>query len=320
MESFSTVGLPLRRKMFYWSEVSSETFSSMQIVARDRESFEGRLYREGVGPMALAEVCSSAGSIHHTASHVARAVSQRYVLVIPIVQGFEVLHGQQPGFDLHPGEFCLLDESRPYRLTHNQTARTFCVVLEDRFLRDFIPDPARLGGVPVRPVHSLSRMLISLLHNLSRELQSGRMSTVTPAFAHSLAGFIAAAYTEAADVTEASVLESRKRCVKQYIERQLQNPQLRAAAIAEHSGISERYLRLIFESEDEPLWAYVMRRRLQNSARLLRDASWRGRTITDIALQNGFNNASHFGSAFKRCFGVTPRDYRRANVTRDSNR
>jgi AraC-like DNA-binding protein len=314
MESFSTLGLPSRRKMSYWSEVSSETFSTLQIVARDRESFEGRLYREVVGPMALADVCSSAGSVHHTASHVARAVSQRYVLVIPIVRGFEVLHGQRSGFDLHPGEFCLLDESRPYRLTHNQTARTFCVVLEDRFLRDFIPDPARLGGVPVRPVHSVSRVLISLLHNLSRELESDRMGTVTPAFAYSLAGFIAAAYTEVADLAEASVRESRRHCIKQYIEKQLQNPQLRAAAIAEHFGISERYLRLIFESEDESLSAYVMRRRLEYSARLLRDASWRGQTITDIALENGFNNVSYFGSAFKRRFGMTPRDYRRVNV------
>jgi AraC-like DNA-binding protein len=66
----------------------------------------------------------------------------------------------------------------------------------------------------------------------------------------------------------------------------------------------------LFESEDERPSAYVMRRRLENSARLLRGASWRGRTVTDIALRNGFNNVSHFGFAFKRRFGMTPRDYR----------
>jgi AraC family transcriptional regulator, positive regulator of tynA and feaB len=312
MELFSTAGLPARRKMSYWSEVSSETFSTMQIIASDRERFEGQLCREVVGPLALAEVCSSAGSVNHSDAHVARAASHRHVLVIPISGGFEVLHGrQQPAFELKTGEFCLLDESRPYRLTHNRTARTFCVVFDDRFLREFIPDPARLGGVPVHPTHSMSRVLVSLLQGLSRELESNQLSALTPAFADSLARFIAAAYSELTGVVEASVLECRKQCIKQHINERLHDPQLRASSIAQHFGISERYLRLIFESDGEPLWAYVTRRRVENSAQQLRDASWGGRTITDIALQNGFNNVSHFGYAFKKRFGTTPRDYRR---------
>jgi AraC family transcriptional activator of tynA and feaB len=311
---FSTTGLPAHRKMSYWSEVSSETFSTMHIVAYDRDRFQGRLYREVVGPIALAEVCSSAGSVHHTETHVASAASQRYVLVIPIIGGFEVVHGRQPRFELNPGEFCLLDEARPYRLTHNKTARTFCVVLEDPFLRDFISHPARLGGVPVRPADNLSRTLASLLNNLSEELQHSRISAIPPVFAYSLAGFIAAAYSGVDTVAEESVLECRKRSIKQYIDEHLHDSQLCAAGIARHFGISERYVRLVFESDREPMSAYVMRRRLENVARLLRDPTWRGRTITDIALKNGFNNVSHFGYVFKRLFGMTPRDYRRANA------
>jgi AraC-like DNA-binding protein len=77
-----------------------------------------------------------------------------------------------------------------------------------------------------------------------------------------------------------SILESRKLRIKRYIEEQLHDPLLRPATVAQHFGISTRYLRLMFESDREPLSAYLLRRRLERCAR------------------------------FRKRFGVTPRDYR----------
>jgi AraC family transcriptional regulator, positive regulator of tynA and feaB len=41
------------------------------------------------------------------------------------------------------------------------------------------------------------------------------------------------------------------------------------------------------------------------------DRGWAGQTITEIAFRHGFNNLTHFGCAFRKRFGVAPRDYRR---------
>jgi AraC-like DNA-binding protein len=166
----------------------------------------------------------------------------------------------------------------------------------------------------MRPVNSTSRMLSMLLQQLSHELEADRTRTMTPAFAQCLTGFVATAYSEAVEPADSSVLQSRKLRIKHYIEEQLHDPLLRPAEIARRFGISTRYLRLMFESDHEPLSAYLLRRRLERCARLLRDPAWHGQTITDIALRNGFNNLTYFGSAFRKRFGVTPRDYRGAGV------
>jgi AraC-like DNA-binding protein len=47
---------------------------------------------------------------------------------------------------------------------------------------------------------------------------------------------------------------------------------------------------------------------------LLRSEEFTGQTVTDIALECGFNTASHFGFRFRQRFGASPRDYRRAAV------
>jgi AraC family transcriptional activator of tynA and feaB len=304
------VDLPVHQKMSFWNDVSSRTFAPMEIVPGHREHFDGKLSRQVLGPLALADVCSAAGVIHHTRSHIARADDRGYTLVAPIRAGFNISLGHEASVALRTGEFCLLDQTRPYRLTLDQFAQTFCVGLEGRYLRDFLPDPQRVVGKVMRPVHSASRLLVLLFENLSKELQQNCMSPMTPAFAHSLTSFIAAAYSEVIDVAESSVLQSRKRCIRRFVDEHLHDPELRPAAIARQFAISGRYLRLMFESENEPLSAYILRRRLEQCARLLRDPSWRGQSITEIALRNGFNNPTHFGSAFKKRFGMTPREYR----------
>jgi AraC family transcriptional activator of tynA and feaB len=310
MKSFSTAGLPPRRKVPYWNEISSETFAPLEVVPADRERFDARLCRETLGPLALADVCSAAGVVHHTEAHIARAADRGYTLITPINDGFRVAFESRPGFALRTGEFCLLDQCRPYSLTLPQFTRTFCVALDGPALRALIPNVQRVVGIPMRAENGTARMLALLLQQLSQELQEDRTRTLTPAFAQCLTGFVATAYSEAVEPEEISVLQSRKLRIRHYIEAQLHEPLLRPAAIARHFGISTRYLRLMFESEREPLSAYLLRRRLERCARLLRDPAWRGQTITDIALRNGFNNLTYFGSAFRKRFGVAPRDYR----------
>ncbi|MFZ5637922.1 MAG: helix-turn-helix domain-containing protein [Pseudomonadota bacterium] len=55
---------------------------------------------------------------------------------------------------------------------------------------------------------------------------------------------------------------------------------------------------------------YLRECRLERAATLLRD---RRRTLTDIAMQSGFVDASHFSRAFRQAFGCTPTEYRRAH-------
>ena len=54
-------------------------------------------------------------------------------------------------------------------------------------------------------------------------------------------------------------------------------------------------------------WQYVMRVRLDEAARRLRNTS---EPVTDVALATGFATPSHFATAFSRRFGMSPSRYR----------
>ncbi|WP_171005278.1 helix-turn-helix transcriptional regulator [Sphingopyxis sp. 2PD] len=56
-------------------------------------------------------------------------------------------------------------------------------------------------------------------------------------------------------------------------------------------------------------WQYVMRVRLDEAARRLRNTN---ESVTDVALTTGFATPSHFATAFARRFGMAPSRYRAA--------
>jgi AraC-like DNA-binding protein len=97
-----------------------------------------------------------------------------------------------------------------------------------------------------------------------------------------------------------------------YIDSRLTDSELKPADVASHFGVSERYVRAVLRANDESFSAYLLRRRLMRCAQRLSDRDGQRSTITEIAFESGFSNATHFGQAFKLHYGVTPREYRRA--------
>ena len=85
--------------------------------------------------------------------------------------------------------------------------------------------------------------------------------------------------------------------------------------IARELQVSQRYLQLAFCADDTSPSAYLRKCRLDACARLLRDPRWHKRSITEIGFACGFNSSAHLSTEFRRTFGVSPREYRRAAIT-----
>jgi len=79
---------------------------------------------------------------------------------------------------------------------------------------------------------------------------------------------------------------------------------------AQRAGISPfHFLRLFGRVLGVTPHQYLLRARLRRAARLLAESS---RSITDVALDVGFNDLSNFVRSFHRAAGVSPRGFRRA--------
>jgi AraC-like DNA-binding protein len=93
-----------------------------------------------------------------------------------------------------------------------------------------------------------------------------------------------------------------------HVEQHLGDPDLDAARLAAHFGISARYVQMIFARDGSSLTQTLLELRLQTVAERLRREPLR--PIGDIALEAGFGDLSHFCRRFRERFGVNARAYR----------
>jgi len=93
-----------------------------------------------------------------------------------------------------------------------------------------------------------------------------------------------------------------------YIKENYCDLQLCVSNIAQHCGISTKYLSQIFkEQRHENISDYIEKLRIEKACELLKGTSL---TINDISEQAGYTNPHTFRAAFKRCMHITPREYR----------
>jgi len=97
--------------------------------------------------------------------------------------------------------------------------------------------------------------------------------------------------------------------VKTYLENNLDNKNLTLQFLARYVGTNEFTLKRGFKQ----LWGvtvfgYFRQLKMQRASQMLLGDS---QPIAEIADQLGYKNARHFSTAFKKIFGVTPKDYRK---------
>lgn len=85
---------------------------------------------------------------------------------------------------------------------------------------------------------------------------------------------------------------------------------LDVAAQARAAGLSPAHFsRLFKQAFGESPHGYLLTRRLERAAALLRDTD---RSVADICMMVGLTSVGSFTTSFKRMFGSTPTDYRAA--------
>ena len=108
-----------------------------------------------------------------------------------------------------------------------------------------------------------------------------------------------------------TVQQVRLRSVKAWIEEHLEDPDLSLEKVAKDNGISLRHLHYLFRPTDMSVSEWIWDRRLQRCFEVLTRPELRPLSVTEVAYQLGFSSSSHFSTAFRRKFGISPSDLRR---------
>jgi AraC-like DNA-binding protein len=312
LETFTTAGMDPRRKLAFWNDTACESFTPTVADPVDIRSFSGSLTRTQFGDLRMAEVYSDPQIVRHSRSHVARTREAMFFLHLQL-DGESVNRQDGREAKLAAGDFTLCDSTRPYDIVFDKPNRMFVLGVPDAIMRRHLACPESVVAVPMTGSGGMSGLLSNFLRDLWAQCRSELEPTVAARVTHAVLDLIAGAYASVplARSDRSSLATAHRIRIMNFIEAHLGDPDLTPTQVAQACKMTTRYLHHLFSEEEETVARYILRRRLEECSRALSVASQRGRTVTAIAFDYGFNSPTHFGRVFRARFGVTPREYRR---------
>lgn len=289
-----------------WRDAVEELFPGFHAQRARDDVFEGYYQRRSVGQLSITELAGSRNVMLHGAMHPRAAANPRCCLIAQLAGGVEI-HQSDRTATLGPGDVILVDGTRPVRFDYGDRYRQLAVqlphnVLTGRLGDDLPSGEALPGGSPLTGV--LRSLVVTLFENAG-DLARSRDEHLRD----SLINLLGAAARQ--DDADAGRFEAGELSViRRLILANLDDPELTAASVAQRRGISIRTLHRIFARADVSVAEWILQQRLERCKADLANPQLRCDSIGAIAFKWGFNSFSHFSRAFRRRYGMSPRDWR----------
>ncbi|QQO34131.1 AraC family transcriptional regulator [Bradyrhizobium diazoefficiens] len=159
------------------------------------------------------------------------------------------------------------------------------------------------------------RLLTSYLHLVTGELTRSppTLQRATADHVHDLVALALGATRDAAEIAKGrGVRMARLHAIKADAAANITSRWLSIDALAARHGVSPRYVRSLFQSEETTFTDFVLGQRLARAHALLISPTHRDRQISTIAFEAGFGDLSYFNHRFRQRYGATPSDIRAA--------
>lgn len=294
-----------------WTDAVSSSFVPLAAESDGpdlRRRFTGSLVSQALGSALVTTVSGSAVTVARTPRQIASA-DPGFVKLGLQLHGRGVISQDGRTSAIDPGDFALYDTTRPYRLSFAGDFRQFVVM----FPIDALPiDRDRLARVTAQRFAGgagLAAIESSLLGAVSRQLDTGPLpagQSLSDAVFDVLGAALAERSGSGDDAAGRRALRAR---IEAYIAAHIGDPELTVARIASVHHVSVRLLQKMFEEREETVSGWIRRRRLEAGRRQLAAGD---APVSMIAARWGFRDAASFTRAFRREYGVAPRDYRAA--------
>jgi AraC-like DNA-binding protein len=285
-------------------------YASMSIQSSyPDEAYAWSVSGRQVGAIGLTHIFAG-GPVCARITREADAVSPRnYILAFVEDGAFEIEQGRRQTL-CGAQSVVLMNTTKPLEARHAGTATIFSLILPASFLRLRIPQVDELC-TSARPAAAGTAALLRDLIKTSWREREDIACDEAPALAAAFTGMIDCVFRRGNEsLPESAHLAALRERILAIVDAELTNPRLGPMLVAERLCISTSYLFMIARKLGISIRQWIINRRLDACRDALGDPVWCGRTITEIALDWGFQDSAHFSRRFSRRFGITPREYR----------
>ncbi|MEI9852151.1 MAG: helix-turn-helix domain-containing protein [Sphingomonas sp.] len=314
MESVSTDTLRRAGKAAAWNEIYSGLLAAADVIPGE-DDFSAGLMLSHVGRVGIARLATGRCTIRRTAAHIDSESPRLYSFIIQANGRGSFVQGSNKAV-LNPGDFTLCDHAAPHSRILDTGAEMLLVRVPAELIGEYLPCPELLCGRRLPAGEGLTPSAGVMVRSLWKRLELGFSSRYEDCVAHHLLELIATSYSMVFGTIMNGPTTSGARflAVQRHVEDCLRDPHFKPSAIAAGVHMTPQEVRRLFAMRGESARGYILRRRLDEAARRLRDPKWRGHTIAEIAYCWGFHSSAQFARCFRDRFGLSPTEYREAGV------
>jgi AraC family transcriptional activator of tynA and feaB len=304
--SFSTASVPQHATLSKWRDFMAEVYYSVDVKPRHASRIRGELQESRVGPIGISRFAADQQRVFRYAEAARHDHDESFVFIFPVRQQAYFEQRGQSGFVL-PGNAVLLNSSEYYEASCPDGFENVTLKIPCAALRSKVPQIDDLCG-KLEPAHpAIARSIIGMVSPLL-SLETPLTASQEAGLAHSIFDLLSLMLNQddKLGVRYPTAAVSLQR-VKTYMQNNLSEHELSPAIVAKSCSISVRYLHKLFAGSETTFGKVLLDMRLGEARRLIQSDRFANTTLQQIAFACGFSNQSHFSTAFKARFGVTPK-------------
>ncbi len=308
---FSTRGLPERMRIPMWREEFGRRIVRVDIEPSSSGPFQAEATLQAVQGLRTLAWQGSGMRFKRSQANIVDGDDSIGIVVCSPYRSQLSQRGQE--IELHAGDAIAFLHSEPVIVSYAEGLQFGLSVPRDALT----PRVTNIESLTMRPISRRTEALRLLMTYLKSALKERalaapmlRDTVVTP-----ILDLLALAISECAPLGESNasaVVAARHSAALDHITAHFQGPELSLEVVARRQGISPRYLQHLMTSSGTSFTECVNELRLQRAFALLIEPHGSPRRISDIALDVGFSDISHFNRLFRTRFGVSPRGVRGA--------
>ncbi|MFG1610598.1 helix-turn-helix domain-containing protein [Actinoplanes sp. NPDC049265] len=290
-----------------WREAFIDLHGASRVTLTDAGPWAGRLEWQRSQTYGIALCGNVREEFVRERRHIRTDPRGVFELLVPTAGSAQVEQAASAG-EIRPGTLALCDVDRPLTFTHGENFQSVALLVPGEAVHRRLPSAARDPQV-FDGTAGLGRLIRQTVLTLQQEREHLSEATFDLA-CDQLLDLLCLAGDGAGDSAPAAQRREVGEQVRRYVRRHAADPGLSIAGIARALGWSVRYLQDVLRDTGTTSRDLIRSERLRLARTRLASPAWDNRSIAQIAHASGFASHASFATAYRREFGVTPRDTR----------